>query len=353
MKAYLGIRHLLLVLTFLFAGCVSKIEKLPQVGVQKGEKVYPGSVIRMNIDSRINNESLVFFMKEQRLDYSKGMLQLPENTTIGKQKLIARFTFNNKEEEIPITLSVYAPEKPIKIEAEVINTFEHSTDYYTQGLEFDGDWLYESTGGLGKSLIIRYNPFTGVIDQAKKLGKDIFGEGLTLVDDQLFHLTWQNGYGTIRNKTNFDSIQSFEYRGSIEGWGLTHDDNFIYKSDGSELIWRLSKVDASEIDYLTIGSQNSYFKNANELELYGDLILSNVYQKDSVMVIDKNTGAIVGVLDLSSLKELIDKGTSFDSLNSVLNGIAYHKERKTFFVTGKNWNKLFELRIDFSPLEIK
>jgi glutamine cyclotransferase len=353
MKAYLKISHLFLVLTFLFGGCASKIEKLPKVGVQKGEKIYPGSVIKMNIDSRINSESLAFFMNEQKLEYSAGLLQLPKSTTIGKQKLIARFTFNNKEEEMPITLSVYAREKPIRIGAEVINTFEHSTDYYTQGLEFDGDWLYESTGGLGNSLIIRYNPFTGVIDQERKLGKDIFGEGITLVDDQLFHLTWQNGYGTIRNKSNFDSIQSFEYRGSIEGWGLTHDDDFIYKSDGSELIWRLSKTDASEIDYLTIGSQNSYFKNANELELYGDLILSNVYQKDSVMVIDKNTGAIVGVLDLSSLKELIDKDSSFDPLNSVLNGIAYHKERKTFFVTGKNWNKLFELRIDFSPLEIK
>ena len=353
MNVHLRIRHLLLVITFLFAGCASKIEKLPKVSVQKGEKIYPGSVIKMNIDSRINTESLAFFMNEQKLDYSTGLLQLPESTTIGKQKLIARFTFNNKEEEIPITLSVYAREKPIKIAAEVVNTFEHSTDYYTQGLEFEGDWLYESTGGLGNSLIIRYNPFTGVIDQEEKLGKEIFGEGITLVDDQLFHLTWQNGYGTIRNKSNFDSIQSFEYRGSIEGWGLTHDDDFIYKSDGSELIWRLSKVDASEIDYITIGSQNSYFKNANELELYGDLILSNVYQKDSVMVIDKNTGAIVGVVDLSSLKELIDKDSSFDPLNSVLNGIAYHKERKTFFVTGKNWNKLFELRIDFSPLEIK
>jgi glutamine cyclotransferase len=353
MKAYLRITHLLLVLIFLLAGCASKIEKLPQLGIQKGEKIYPGSRIKMVVDSRINNESLAFFLNEQRLDYSKGILNLPENTTIGRQKLIARFTFNDKEEEIPITLSVYAREKPIKLEAEVVNTYEHSTDYYTQGLEFDGDWLYESTGGLDKSLIIRYNPFTEVIDLVKKLGKDIFGEGITLVDDQLFHLTWQNGYGTIRNKTNFDSIQSFEYRGSIEGWGLTHDDNFLYKSDGSELIWRLSKLDASEIDYLTISSQNSYFKNANELELYGNFILSNVYQKDSVMVIDKNTGAIVGVLDLSSLKELIDKDSSFDPLNSVLNGIAYHKERKTFFVTGKNWNKLFELRIDFSPLEIK
>lgn len=353
MKAYLKISHLFLVLTFIFGGCASKIEKLPKVNVQKGEKIYPGSVIKMNIDSRINTESLAFFMNKQKLDYSAGLLQLPENITIGKQKLIARFTLNNKEEELPITLSVYASEKPIKIAAEVVNTFEHSTDYYTQGLEFDGDWLYESTGGLGKSLIIRYNPFTGVIDQEKKLGQDIFGEGITLVDDQLFHLTWQNGYGTIRNKSNFDSIQSFEYRGSIEGWGLTHDDDFLYKSDGSELIWRLSKVDASEIDYLTISSQNSYFKNANELELYGDLILSNVYQKDSVMVIDKNTGAIVGVIDLSSLKELIDKDSSFDPLNSVLNGIAYHKERKTFFVTGKNWNKLFELRIDFRPLEIE
>ena len=353
MKAYLRITHLLLVLIFLLAGCASKIEKLPQLGIQKGEKIYPGSRIKMVIDSRINNESIAFFLNEQRLDYSKGILNLPEDTTIGRQKLIARFTFNDKEEEIPITLSVYASEKPIKLEAKVVNTYEHSTDYYTQGLEFDGDWLYESTGGLGESLIIRYNPFTGVIDQVKKLGKDIFGEGITLVDDQLFHLTWQNGYGTIRNKTNFDSIQSFEYRGSIEGWGLTHDDNFLYKSDGSELIWRLSKLDASEIDYLTISSQNSYFKNANELELYDNFILSNVYQKDSVMVIDKNTGAIVGVLDLSSLKELIDKDSSFDPLNSVLNGIAYHKERKTFFVTGKNWNKLFELRIDFSPLEIK
>ena len=353
MKAYLRITHLLLVLIFLLAGCASKIEKLPQLGIQKGEKIYPGSRIKMIIDSRINNESIAFFLNEQRLDYSKGILNLPEDTTIGRQKLIARFTFNDKEEEIPITLSVYASEKPIKLEAKVVNTYEHSTDYYTQGLEFDGDWLYESTGGLGESLIIRYNPFTGVIDQVKKLGKDIFGEGITLVDDQLFHLTWQNGYGTIRNKTNFDSIQSFEYRGSIEGWGLTHDDNFLYKSDGSELIWRLSKLDASEIDYLTISSQNSYFKNANELELYDNFILSNVYQKDSVMVIDKNTGAIVGVLDLSSLKELIDKDYSFDPLNSVLNGITYHKERKTFFVTGKNWNKLFELEIDFSPLEIK
>ena len=353
MKAYLRITHLLLVLIFLLAGCASKIEKLPKLGIQKGVKIYPGSRIKMVIDSRIDNESLAFFLNEQRLNYSKGILNLPENIIIGRQKLIARFNFNDKEEEIPITLSVYAREKPIKLEAKVVNTFEHSTDYYTQGLEFDGDWLYESTGGLGESLIIRYNPFTGVIDQVKKLGKDIFGEGITLVDDQLFHLTWQNGYGTIRNKTNFDSIQSFEYRGSIEGWGLTHDDNFIYKSDGSELIWRLSKVDASEIDYLTISSQNSYFKNANELELHGNFILSNVYQKDSVMVIDKNTGAIVGVLDLSSLKELIDKDSSFDPLNSVFNGIAYHKERKTFFVTGKNWNKLFELRIDFSPLEIK
>jgi hypothetical protein len=115
MKAYLRIIHLLLVLTFLFTGCASKIEKLPQVGVQKGEKIYPGSVIKMNIDSRINNESLVFFLNEQKLDYSTGLLQLPENITIGKQKLIARFTFNNKEEEMPITLSVYAREKPIKI----------------------------------------------------------------------------------------------------------------------------------------------------------------------------------------------------------------------------------------------
>ena len=189
--------------------------------------------------------------------------------------------------------------------------------------------MYESTGGLGESLIIRYNPFTGEIDQIKKLGKDIFGEGITLVDDQTFssHLAERirNDFETNQTSILFNPLNIEDLE---KVWGLTHDDDFIYKSDGSELIWRLSKVDASEVDYLTISSQNSYFKNANELELYGDLILSNVYQKDSVMVIDKNTGAILGVLDLSSLKKLIDKDDAFDPLNSVLNGIAYHKERK-------------------------
>ena len=353
MKAHLRIHPLLLVLTFLLTGCASKIERLPQVSIQKGQQIYPGASIKISVDSRIDPESVSFSIDNQKLDYSNGQLKLPDRISIGKQKVTTRFSYNDKIEQMSLTLSVYARDKPIKIETELVTTYEHSTDYYTQGLEFDGDWLYESTGGLGKSFIVRYNPFTGTVDNTKALGKEIFGEGLTVVNDKLFHLTWQNGYGTIRNKKNFDSIQSFEYRGSMEGWGLTHDENFIYKSDGSEFIWRLSQTDGSEIDYLTISSQKSYFKNANELELFGDFILSNVYQKDSVMVIDKNTGAIVGVIDLSSLKERIKKDAFFDPLNSVLNGIAYHKERETFFVTGKNWNTLFELRIDFSPLEIK
>ena len=322
-----------------------------RISFSKSEPIYPGAKVRIQATNPLILESLRVSYQGQELKINNDTIYLPTALPLGRHRFVAAYTHQNQTHETPIELSVYAKKPPTKIKAKLIATYDHSTANYTQGLEFYGDLLIESTGGLSTSSILVYDPFSGEEFKRLNLADAIFGEGITRIGDKLFHLTWKNGYGSIRSFKDLDSLASFQYQSSIEGWGLTHDEQFIYKSDGTEYLWKLDKVTGSELSYITIGTQNAYFKNANELEWAENLIFANVYQKDGVMIIDPNTGAIVGVVDLGFLKDLIDKNANFDPLNSVLNGIAYHPERGTFFVTGKNWNKLFELQIDLEPIK--
>ena len=136
---------------------------------------------------------------------------------------------------------------------------------------------------------------------------------------------------------------SFSYDQSKEGWGLCNDGEFLYKSDGTSKIWRLDPATGKELDYIEVTSHNRIVKNINELEWVNGKIYANTYQfqKEVGLIIDPNTGAIEGVIDFSGLKEKVDQ---IPSLN-VLNGVAYHPQRETFFVTGKNWSKIFEVTL--------
>ncbi|MGB3152767.1 MAG: glutaminyl-peptide cyclotransferase, partial [Maribacter sp.] len=129
-----------------------------------------------------------------------------------------------------------------------------------------------------------------------------------------------------------------------EGWGLTNDGEKIFKSDGTEKIWILDPETLLEENYIETVTNSSIFNKANELEYVDGKIYANVYLKPSVMIIDSKSGAIEGVINFGGLSDKVTKGEKWDS-NNVLNGIAYHPERKTFFVTGKNWDKLFEVQI--------
>ena len=147
----------------------------------------------------------------------------------------------------------------------------------------------------------------------------------------------------IYNKANLQMTKSFPYFDSKEGWGLCNDGNKLYKSDGSENIWILNPTDFSEEKRIQVVTNKSALKKINELEWVSGKIYANTYQfqKDVVVIINPKTGRVEGVVDFSGLKEKVKQ---HDKLN-VLNGIAYHKSRKTFFVTGKNWNKMFEVKI--------
>ena len=223
---------------------------------------------------------------------------------------------------------------------EIINIFPHDIEAYTQGLEFDGDDLYESEAEW-KIYFRKVNYKTGEIIEIKKLDDAFLGK--YAYKYKIIQLTWKSLKGFIYNKTNLEMIKSFPYFDSKEGWGLCNDGTKLYKSDGSENIWILNPTDFSEEKRIQVVTNKSALKKINELEWVSGKIYANTYQfqKDVVVIINPKTGRVEGVVDFSGLKEKVKQ---HNKLN-VLNGIAYHKKRNTFFVTGKNWNKMFEVKI--------
>lgn len=234
-----------------------------------------------------------------------------------------------------------AEKAPVIYTYELVATYPHDMGAYTQGLEFDGDTLYESTGKKGKSSLRKVDYQSGEVLEQIDLDRSYFGEGLTLWKDKVVQLTWQSGQGFTYSKNPLRSTGSFQYGESKEGWGLCHDTEKIYKSDGTEKIWFLDPETLSEMGYLEIVTNKSIFNKANELEYVNGIIYANVWQKESMMLINAKTGAIEGVVNFSGLKAKVKQHAELD----VFNGIAYHRDRQTFFVTGKNWDSLFEVRI--------
>ncbi|MEC8211292.1 MAG: glutaminyl-peptide cyclotransferase, partial [Bacteroidota bacterium] len=175
------------------------------------------------------------------------------------------------------------------------------------------------------------------------LDASYFGEGLTFINNQAIQLTWKENIGFVYDPTNFKLLRSFNYRKSKEGWGLCNDEKVIYKTDGSEKLWTLDPTTFEENSYVDIITNKKLISKVNELEYANGLIYANTYQfnKEVVIIINPTSGQVVGVVDFSGLKQQVTQHPQID----VFNGIAYHPKRNTFFVTGKYWDKLFEVEI--------
>jgi len=158
-------------------------------------------------------------------------------------------------------------------------------------------------------------------------------------------LSWQSKTGFIYNLSDLSKIDNFQYGESKEGWGLTNNGEKLIKSDGTEKIWFLNPDTLIEESFIQTVTNKAIMNSANELEYVNGKIYANVYQKPSVMIIDAVSGGIEGVVNFGGLLKKIAKHDQWEDTKQVLNGIAYHPERKTFFVTGKEWNKMFEVNI--------
>ncbi|MCE5304832.1 MAG: glutaminyl-peptide cyclotransferase [Chloroherpetonaceae bacterium] len=224
------------------------------------------------------------------------------------------------------------------VEFEIINKYPHDKDAYTQGLIFSGDILYESTGLYGQSSLRSVQIKDGKVLQKINLSPIYFAEGITLLSQRIYQLTWENHKGFIYN-LNLEKIGEFSYPG--EGWGITTDGKYLIISDGSNYLNFYEPSTMNVIKTLSVEDGNTPIFNLNELEWVDGLIYANVYMKDEIIAINPENGKVVYILDISNLRDLLDDKKDAE----VSNGIAFNPKTSTFYLTGKNWSNLFEVRI--------
>jgi glutamine cyclotransferase len=223
---------------------------------------------------------------------------------------------------------------------QVVQSFPHDTDAFTQGLLWHNGYLYESTGLEGKSRLRKVDFETGKVLQQYNLPAQYFGEGIVVFDEKFYYITYKSQVGVVIDAKTFKPLSRFTYKG--EGWGLTTDGKRLLQSNGSsDLIWRDPK-DFSEVGRIKVTRYGEPLTNLNELEWIEGKVWANVWLTNTIVVIDPKTGKVESELDLTGLANMIPKTGNED----VLNGIAYEPKSKRIFVTGKNWPKLFWIKVD-------
>jgi glutamine cyclotransferase len=237
---------------------------------------------------------------------------------------------------------------PKQISYKIVNQYPHSTNSYTQGLFFNQDILYESTGSPGylpdtKSVLGVLSLETGAIDVKVQLDKNIyFGEGSTILGDKIYQLTYKNQKGFVYDAATFEQIREFNFANQ-EGWGLTNDGANLIMSDGTDIITYLNPDNFEIIKQISVKYKGKPQYNINELEYVDKFIYANIYQTNKIIKINPDNGDVVGILDLSSVvNQLISKYPDIAELN----GIAYRTNTETFFITGKLWPHIYEIQLE-------
>lgn len=305
---------------------------------KKGD-ISNNETLTITLENKKNHEidSVNYFLDGKSISKTSTL----NNFKLGKQTIQAVVYFENNKQTVNTTITILNSETPKIYTYNIINEYPHDITSYTQGLEFFNDTLYESTGQYKESKLRKLDYKTGKVLKQITLADEYFGEGLTILNDKVYQLTWQEGLGFVYDINSFDKLSSFKYGNSKQGWGLCNNDKQIYKSDGTEKIWILNPETLVEENYIQVYTNKGKIIEINEMEWINDKIYANRYQKNGVAIINPKNGAVTGVIDFTSLKK---KVTQHDGLD-VLNGIAYNPKTKTVFVTGKRWDKIFEVEI--------
>lgn len=288
-------------------------------------------------------DSIAYFLNDKRISSVKGngkfVLDL-SGKKLGYQTVKALVYFEGDTVSTSTRLEVASGVVPKLLKYTIVNTYPHDINAFTEGFEFFRDTLMESTGQNGKSYLAKTDYKTGKTYKKVDLDQQYFGEGITVINNKIYQLTWQNLTGFVYDANTLKKIKEFKFDKQVEGWGMTNDGKNIYHSDGTEKIWTMDPETLKLVDFINVYTNDSKIKSINELEWVDGKIYGNIWQKDAIAVINPKTGAVEGVLDLTALKAKIT-----NKLADVLNGIAYNKKTNTIFVTGKNWDKTFELKV--------
>lgn len=308
-----------------------------------------GNSVSVNVKTNVKNgevDNIKLFYKNQLLKESNDLEFTVDNIELkdlGNHnfKVVATKTdgVNNSRTK---TFSVVSDVSPKKYSFQIVNNYPHLTKSYTQGLEFHNGFLYEGTGNYSESALLKVNLSNGNIIQSKYLDELYFGEGITILKDKIYQLTYRAQKGFVYNLSNFALIDSFQIK-SKEGWGLTNDGTNLIMSDGTHLLTWINTDDYSVIKTVQVANNKGLANLLNELEFINDTIYANVYTTDIIVQIDPETGIIISEINLDGILNLY---TNPSDKIDYLNGIAYDDKNDRLFVTGKWWPRLFEIKLN-------
>jgi glutamine cyclotransferase len=355
MKNYNLLSIILLGITLVSCGDTKKDENtLFSFDISNFKEQYqPQEAIQLAISNTNSKtiDSIIYFSNDKKIGSKKGLDKITfelKDQKLGYQNLKAVVYYEGDMAEVTTRVELVSNIQPKLLKYTIVNTYPHDIQAYTQGLEFYRDTLYEGTGNgegmsgkRGISSLRKTNYKTGEVYKKVELADQYFGEGITILNNKVYQLTWQHNEGYIYDANTLKKEKTFAYFKNIEGWGLTNDGTNLYQSDGTEKIWILDPKTLKEIDYINVYSYQTKVKAVNELEWINGKIYGNVYLKDAIAVINPKNGAVEGIINLADLNTKITKLPDTD----VLNGIAYNPKTKTIFVTGKNWDKMFEIKV--------
>jgi len=301
-------------------------------------------ILTLEDSGKLPDSVLIFFdgkpMKTLRSDPWEYIIASDFTGTTGRKSLKAvAYKRGRSQNTITRFMLIYSDVVPKTFGYKVINSYPHDRGAFTQGLFYDNGVLFEGTGEPNESSLREVQLETGKVVRLLNINPELFGEGITLYKSEIYQVTWTSKVGFVYDKATFKLRNKIFYQ--TEGWGLTTIGDHIVLSDGTNVIYFYEPESFTVVSRIEVYDNREKVDSLNELEYINGEIWANIWMTDRIARIDPGSGKVLGYINLKGI--LNDSET--DTSVSVLNGIAFDKERNRIFVTGKNWPKLFEISI--------
>jgi len=294
-------------------------------------------------------DSVVYLIDSVKIGGKKdsaAFVLATDSLGLGVKLITAKVYSSGKAEEVSTNINLLATKAPEEYTYLIEKTFPHDTASFTEGFEYHDGIFYESDGGTcdqGERSSLRKTDINGKIIQKIDMACEAFNEGITVIDNKIIQLTYHERMGYVYDKSSLKLLSKFSFLQGEEGWGMCNDGKNLYCNTGSNQIYVMDKDNYRTLRTIDVYDDKGPIDDLNEMEYIDGLIYANVWQKDDIVVIDPKTGAVVKRIDLSSLTKQATVG--INNSDAVLNGIAWDAIGKRLFVTGKNWPKMYQIKV--------
>ncbi|MDB5138304.1 MAG: glutamine cyclotransferase [Mucilaginibacter sp.] len=327
----------------------------PEAGTtyKSGDKV----AVKAHYSSNTKADSIVYLVDSVKAGSSKDTSALSLKTDsmpLGPRVITAKVYRGGKSQDVSTNIVLLPSRAPVDYTYKVIKVFPHDTSCFTEGLVYQDGFLYESGGGYLKpppnqevtnqSSLRKVDLATGKVIQKVLLDSAVFGEGISIVGNKIIQLTYQEKIGYVYDKDSFKKLSTFTNNVGIEGWGMCFDGKKLYMDDKTNRVFFLDKDTYRQTGYIDVYDNNGPVNQINELEYIDAKLYANIWQTNTIIVIDPKTGAVLEKIDLTNLYPQNQRTLNAD----VLNGIAYDPHGQRIFITGKKWPHLYQ--VAFNPL---